>query len=316
VPANWTKAQKVLRADGSILNPVQNISLDMTYFEDSGQSYYAWQMLGSVFIAKMDPADPTRLTSAPVRILPPEFAWDNVIAEGPNVLAKDGTLYMIYSGSSVGDSYTTGLITAEAGQNVDLTSPAAWTKLNYPIQKSGMFNGAWQLGTGHGMWSMDEDDNILYVFHARTSNRGLTGRDMFVRRVHFAADGMPIFDMESDEEVAPENRLVTATVTVVGGSEPQLDVEAVTASRCVAGKVVQVLTVRNADDVPVSVTAAGPYGSKTFASIGAGKASSATFTTRLAAIPGGTITLTATATIGGETVTTTQDAPYESATCG
>ncbi|HEY6738886.1 MAG TPA: LamG-like jellyroll fold domain-containing protein [Actinopolymorphaceae bacterium] len=316
VPANWSKAQKVLRADGSILNPVQNISLDMTYFEDSGQSYYAWQMLGSVFIAKMDPANPTRLTSAPVRILPPEFAWDNVIAEGPNVLAKDGTLYMIYSGSSVGDSYTTGLITAEAGQNVDLTSPAAWTKLNYPIQKSGMFNGAWQLGTGHGMWSMDEDDNILYVFHARTSNRGLTGRDMFVRRVHFAADGMPIFDMESDEEVAPENRLVTATVTVVGVPEPQLDVEAVTASRCVAGKVVQVLTVRNAEDIPVSVTAAGPYGSKTFASISAGKASSATFTTRLAAIPGGTITLTATATIGGETVTITQDAPYESATCG
>ena len=66
-----------------------------------------------------------------------------------------------------------------------------------------MFNGAWQLGTGHGMWSFDEDDNLLYVFHARTDNNGLSGRDMFVRRVHFAADGMPIFDMETDEEVAP-----------------------------------------------------------------------------------------------------------------
>ena len=92
VPANWTKAQKVVRSDGSILNPIQNISLDMTYFQDSGQSYYAWQMLGSIFIAKMDPSDPTRLTSAPVRILAPEYAWDNTIAEGPNVHVRDGKL--------------------------------------------------------------------------------------------------------------------------------------------------------------------------------------------------------------------------------
>jgi GH43 family beta-xylosidase len=316
VPANWTKAQKVLRADGSILNPVQNISLDMTYFEDSGQSYYAWQMLGSVFIAKMDPSNPTRLTSAPVRILPPEYAWDNVIAEGPNVLAHDGTLYMIYSGSSVGDSYTTGLITAEAGEGVDLTDPAAWTKLNYPIQKSGMFNGAWQLGTGHGMWSSDEDGNLLYVFHARTSNRGLTGRDMFVRRVHFASDGLPIFDMENDEEVAPENRTVTATVTVTGSAEPQLDVSAVMTSRCIAGKVVQVLTVTNGDDVPLSVSATTPYGSKTLASVAAGKSASALFTTRQGSIPGDTAAVTATATVDGSPVTVDREVGYAAASCG
>ncbi len=316
VPANWTKAQKVLRADGSILNPVQNISLDMTYFEDSGQSYYAWQMLGSVFIAKMDPANPTRLTSAPVRILPPEFAWDNVIAEGPNVHAHNGTLFMIYSGSSVGDSYTTGLITAKAGENVDLTSPAAWTKLNYPVQKSGMFNGAWQLGTGHGMWSMDEDDNLLYVFHARTSNRGLTGRDMFVRRVHFASDGMPIFDMESDEEVAPDNRQVSVTVTVNPSTGPQLDISGVVTSRCVVGKVVQVLTVTNGNDVPVSVSSSTPYGSKTFTSLAAGKSASASFTTRQVAVPGDVVTLTATATIDGSPVSVEREVSYPAASCG
>ncbi len=316
VPANWTKAEKVLRADGSTLNPVQNISLDMTYFEDSGQSYYAWQMLGSVFIAKMDPANPTRLTSAPVRILPPEFAWDNVIAEGPNVLAHEGRLYMIYSGSSVGDSYTTGLITATAGDNVDLTSPAAWTKLNYPVQKSGMFNGAWQLGTGHGMWSMDEDDNILYVFHARTSSRGLTGRDMFVRRVHFASDGMPIFDMESDEEVAPDNRQVSVTVTVNPSTGPQLDITAVVTSRCIAGKVVQVLTVTNGNDVSVSVSSSTPYGSKTFASLAAGTSASGSFSTRQVTVPGDVATLTATATIGGSPVSVEREVSYQAASCG
>lgn len=315
VPANWTKAQKVVRADGSILNPVQNISLDMTYFQDSGQSYYAWQMLGSIFIAKMDPADPTRLTSAPARILAPEYAWDNTIAEGPNVHVRDGKLYLIYSGSTVGDTYTTGLATATAGEGVDLTSPAAWSKLNYPIQKSGLFNGEWQLGTGHGMWSFDEDDNLLYVFHARTSNNGLTGRDTFVRRVHFAADGLPIFDMEADEEVAPDNRTVSVTVTVVGEPAPALDVSAAVSARCVAGKVIQTVSLTNDEAFAVAVSAASPYGAKSTASLGAGKTVSYAFTTRLPSIEAGTVDVSATASVGGTPVTAAQDVAFAAASC-
>ncbi|MCW3493422.1 family 43 glycosylhydrolase [Microbacterium sp. SSM24] len=316
VPANWTKAQKVVRADGSILNPVQSISLDMTYFTDSGQSYYSWQMLGSIFIAKMDPADPTRLTSAPVRILAPEYAWDNTIAEGPNVHVHDGVLNLIYSGSTVGDSYTTGLTTATAGAGVDLTNPAAWTKLNYPIQKSGIFNGEWQLGTGHGMWSHDEDDNLLYVFHARTDNNGKTGRDTFVRRVHWASDGLPIFDMESEEEVAPGNRAVSTTVTVIGDAAPALDVSGTVTARCVAGKVVQVLTVTNAEDFPVAVSATGAYGSKAFGAVAPGKSSSTSFTTRQPSVAIGAVALTATATVEGAPVTATIDIAYPAVACG
>lgn len=315
VPANWTKPQKVVRADGSILNPVQSISLDMTYFQDSGQSYYSWQMLGSIFIAKMDPANPTRLTSAPVRILAPEYAWDNTIAEGPNVHVRDGKLYLIYSGSTVGDTYTTGLATATAGEGVDLTSPAAWTKLNYPIQKSGLFNGQWQLGTGHGMWSFDEDDNLLYVFHARTDNNGKTGRDTFVRRVHFAADGLPIFDMESDEEVAPGNRQVSVTVTVAGDPEPALDVSGSVTARCVAGKVVQLVSVTNAEDFPVTVSATGAYGTKAFGAIASGKTASASFTTRQPSVSPGAVTLTATATVQGAPVTVTLDVASPATAC-
>lgn len=214
VPAHWTAARKVVRADGSVLNDLQGISLDMTYVEDSGNHYYAWQMLGSVFIATMDPADPARLTGEPVRILAPEFAWDNLIAEGPNVHRHGDTLYLLYSGSTVGDSYTTGLATAPAGRGADLTDPDTWSRLGHPIQKSGPFNGEMQLGTGHGMWSEDEHGNLLYVFHARTDHKGLTGRDMFVRRVHWAADGMPVLDMETEEELLPGLREVSVTVRV------------------------------------------------------------------------------------------------------
>ncbi|MEE6295385.1 LamG-like jellyroll fold domain-containing protein [Georgenia wangjunii] len=316
VPENWTKAEQVLREDGSILNPIQDISLDMTYFEDSGQSYYAWQMLGAVFIATMDPSDPTRLTSEPVRIIAPEYAWDNTIAEGQNVHVRDGVIYMIYSGSLVGDTYATGLVTATAGEGVDLTDPAAWTKLNYPVQKSEIINGEWQLGPGHGMWSYDEDDNLIYVFHARTSNRGLTGRDTFVRRVHWAADGMPVFSMSIDDEVAPQNRTVRVTVTVTGTPDEGLDVTASVATRCVVGKTVQVVTLTNGEDVPVAVGATSPFGARQTAALAPGRSASYAFTTRQVGIAGGSVEVSAEATVDGGVVRDSTALTYGASSCG
>lgn len=215
IPENWDKPMPIVRADGSKLNPVRLISLDMTTFEDSGTSYYAWQQEGSVWIATYDPTEPTRLTADPVQIIVPEFAWDNAIAEGPNVIVHDGRLFMIYSGSLVGIDYTTGLVTAPAGIGANLCSSSAWTKLDYPLQKSGVYNGTWQLGTGHGMFSTDEDGNLLYVFHnAEYENGHYGGRDAQVRRVHWAKDGMPILDMQSSEEVDPALANVSVTVHI------------------------------------------------------------------------------------------------------
>ena len=92
-----------------------------------------------------------------------------MIAEGPNAIVHDGTIYLIYSGSLVGIDYTTGLVTAPAGQDADLTDPNVWTKLDYPLQKSGVYNGQWQLGTGHGMWSNDEDAISSMYFTMRNT---------------------------------------------------------------------------------------------------------------------------------------------------
>lgn len=155
-PENWTVPEPITGPEGEPLNPIQRISLDMTVIVDSGRWYYAWQQVGSIWIAGFDPMRPTRLTSKPTQIVVPEFAWDNMIAEGPNAFVHDGKIFLIYSGSLVGIDYTTGLVTALAGRNADLTDPAAWSKLDYPLQKSGIYNGQWQLGTGHGMWSHDE----------------------------------------------------------------------------------------------------------------------------------------------------------------
>ncbi|MFP7695746.1 family 43 glycosylhydrolase [Trueperella sp. LYQ143] len=225
---SWTDPRTVTRADGSPLSQridgTTGMSLDMTYFTDAkGAGYYAWQQLGAVYIASVNPADPYHVTSDPMLIVSPEYAWDNAIAEGPNVIMRDGKLYMIYSGSTVGRTYTTGLAVADASGATNLLDPAAWKKLNYPIQKSGIFNGEWQLGTGHGMWSTDEDGQTMYVFHAYANKTegysNFSGRDTFVRRVHWAADGMPIFDMSLDEEVAP-GTIPSFRVIVTDTSQP------------------------------------------------------------------------------------------------
>ena len=73
-PANWTVPEPILGPGERILNPVQRISLDMTVIVDSGRWYYAWQQVGSVWIAPFDPDRPTRLTGEPTQIVVPEFA--------------------------------------------------------------------------------------------------------------------------------------------------------------------------------------------------------------------------------------------------
>ena len=218
MPENWDKPQLMTRADGSILNPVQDISLDMTVLEDSGRHYYLWQQVGSVWIAQFDPEHPERLTTEPRQLIVPEYAWDNLIAEGPNAIVRGDTIYLLYSGANVDIDYVTGLATAPAGQGCDLEDPRCWRKLGYPIQKSGIVNGRWQLGTGHGMWTVDEDGLDLYVFHsARWIDGRYRGRDTQVRRVHWAADGIPILDMSDDEDVHPALR-DTRLIVSIGGA--------------------------------------------------------------------------------------------------
>ncbi len=303
VPENWSTPEHVTRADGTDLNAVSGISLDMTFFSDAdGQAYYAWQQVCATWIATVDPSDPTRVTSEPVMIIEPEYAWDNVCAEGPNVHTRDGELLMLYSGSSVGNTYTTGLATAPAS-GADLTDPATWQKLNYPLQKSGMYDGEWQLGTGHGMWSEDEDGNLIYVFHARTDHLGLTGRDMFVRRVHFDAEGMPVLDMEADEELAEETVNLTVTVTA---SDAPVSLEAST--RCIAGTAYVVARATNDGDEPVDVDIATPYGSRTLADLAPGEASSSAFSSRQPSVEDGV----ATGSAGGASI----EAPFAAAACG
>jgi hypothetical protein len=90
------------------------------------------------------------------------------------------------------------------------------------------------------------------------------------------------YDGYSDGLVSPS----TSTAVSFG-----LDLTATAVTRCVAGKVTEVISVTNGDDVAATVTIAGAYGSKTL-TLAAGKTASASFSTRAASIAAHPVTIT------------------------
>jgi GH43 family beta-xylosidase len=228
-PADWSRPAAILKADGSALGRPEfprNISLDMSYFEAGGRSYYTWSQryIGTpngdplTWIARVDPAHPTRLISEPKPIIAPSLTFEENLSEGAFAQIHDGRVHLIYSSSGVSPTYVVGGVWAQEGS--DLSDIDSWTKWTAPLQKSvPMPEGvtdylAYEQGPGHGAFTTDADGNALYVYHTWGNGVGGNGRDTRLRRVHWARDGRPVLDMSPDEEVARNNRSVTMTVTV------------------------------------------------------------------------------------------------------
>lgn len=99
-----------------------------------------------------------------------------------------------------------------------------------------------------------------------------------------------------------ESRMpVSVTVTVTAG------VSVVAETRCVAGKAVVIATAMNGSDAAAEVTVSSAYGSRDLTLAG-GASASASFSSRLAALPAGSVT----ATSGGAALSAT----YATRTCG
>ena len=243
-PDNWGEAQRVDLVEGD--QDYQGLSIDMTYFETNGQSYYAWsEKPGSanIYIATVDPSNPSKLTSKKVMLSSPDFAWEwnagQYINEGPAVIQNDGKVYLCFSGATVDDKYCVGMLSADASS--DLLDQESWTKNPYPIFTTSdceVFGnddlGNTQVGPGHNSFTVDQAGNPVIVYHARTKGQKLgpgdgglddPGRHARAKSVNFAADGTPVLYMTAEEELAPENRTITTTVTVSGDVEEPVEIK-------------------------------------------------------------------------------------------
>lgn len=232
-PESWEMAGDVKAMAGDTANCLNAMSLDMTYFEAGGNHYLCWadftrnsanpEAISSLYIATIDPSNPTQLTSKASVITVPEYFWENVrfrVNEGPAVIQKNGNVYLAYSASGTGSEYCIGLLTGKA--DADLTNPDNWVKNPYPIMTSTDFNDEVS-GPGHNSFTVDENGNQIIVYHARPTeaHKGHSGdplydpcRHAYIKPVFYDKDGMPILNL-SDTEFAKEEK-TSITVTVEG----------------------------------------------------------------------------------------------------
>lgn len=225
--SDWEAPIRVQNKEGGFLY-TEGITLDMTTFEHKGEYYIIWAQRkiaspenssSDLYLAKIDPSQPWKLMTDPVRIARPEYGWDRrttPVDEGPFVLKHGDKVFVTFSGSGVDQTYSIGLLSADGNSN--LLDPASWTKTNYPILTSESVPG--EYGPGHNSYVEDEDGVLVNIYHTIPSSGGQ--RNTNARRVHWAADDTPVLDMTLDREILPENRAVTATFVVANDSVPAI----------------------------------------------------------------------------------------------
>lgn len=214
--------------------------LDMTYFKDAvnGKSYVIWAgkptaaYQGSstdLFIATVDESQPWIITSPATRLTKSDYGWERVrycVNEGATVLQNDGNVFMCYSVSGTGSEYAIGMCNAKGG--ADLLDISNWTKSPYPLLTSRDVDG--EEGPGHNSFTVDQDGNAIFVYHARPTSHNYQKcgkyngeplndpcRHARLKRVHWAADGMPILKMTYENELLEENKTVKVNVKVGAG---------------------------------------------------------------------------------------------------
>lgn len=198
---DWSRPQRVLKKDGTYLCEAgKTISLDMTHFEIKGEHYVAWSQrqflpvdLGAwVYIAKINPEEPWKLTTDPVVLTKPDYGWANnhvFVDEGPFALIRDEKLFLTFSSALVDETYVVGLLTAD--KNTDLLNPENWVKTNYPLLTSRSVPG--EYGPGHNAYVIDDNGTVWNTYHGRPGVEA--PRSSGIRRVHFDIDGYPVLDL-------------------------------------------------------------------------------------------------------------------------
>ncbi|MBZ4671446.1 MAG: glycosyl hydrolase [Oscillospiraceae bacterium] len=217
--SDWSRPQRVLKKDGTYLCEAgKTISLDMTTFEWDGQHYVVWSQreflpvdLGAwLYIAKIDPNEPWKLTTDPIVLTKPYYGWENnhtFVVEGPFALIRGDKLFLTFSGAAIDATYCIGLLAADKG--ADLLNPESWQKLNYPLLTSRSMPG--EYGPGHNSYVVDDNGVYWNAYHARPGVEA--PRSSGLRRVHFDIDGYPVLDLPEYRDI--NNQLARVSMEVV-----------------------------------------------------------------------------------------------------
>jgi GH43 family beta-xylosidase len=175
-------------------------AIDGTVFYQGDQLYMIWSgwedepyKSQELYISRM--SNPWTAEGPRVQISKPELSWEIVggtINEGPEILRREGKIFLIYSASGCWtDDYTLGMLSAD--DDADLMDPASWTKFSQPVF-SKLPEGQ-VYGPGHCSFFTSEDGTDWIVYHANPQTGQGCGGDRSIRMQPFSwnDDGSPKF---------------------------------------------------------------------------------------------------------------------------
>ncbi|GGF26922.1 glycoside hydrolase family 43 protein [Hymenobacter cavernae] len=162
---------------------------------NEGEKYFIWSgwegltnTSQNIYIARMH--DPCTIASDRVCISKPEYDWEKqgypYVNEGPQALARNGRIFIIYSASgSWTDDYCLGQLTYLGG---DPLNPASWRKEPKPVfaKTDTIF------GPGHASFVQLEGQDYI-VYHAAHSSQAGWARQIRAKSFTWNEDGSPNF---------------------------------------------------------------------------------------------------------------------------
>lgn len=185
-------------------------AIDGTVLEHGGQRYLLWSGWEDerdeqwLYIAPL--VNPWTVASNRVRLCAnDDHLWERIgetragrgLNEGPQVLQRDGRVFVAFSASASWEvTYKVGLLELAAGG--DPMNPAAWRKHSRPILEQA--GRTW--GPGHNCFVRSPDGTEDWiVFHAKIETRANWKRAIHLQRFSWDAEGYPVFDAPLDPGV-------------------------------------------------------------------------------------------------------------------
>jgi GH43 family beta-xylosidase len=187
------------KAKGKVYDPTSDRwAIDGTVLETTnGALYFIWSGwpgtqdgLQNLYIAPM--SDPVTISGPRVLLATPNQTWESWIEEGPEVLQKDGRVFIVYASNlSWTDNECLGMLENSDGNYL---SPASWTKSSAAVFSTYVGSNGAVYGPGHcGLTkSLDGTQDILFYHAAKYSGAGWN-RDIRMQSFTWTSAGVPNF---------------------------------------------------------------------------------------------------------------------------
>jgi GH43 family beta-xylosidase len=179
----------------------------------------------NLYIARMQ--NPWTLSGPRQMLTAPEHTWESVampICEGPQILKRDGKIFIIYSASASWTvDYCLGMLVTTSK---DVLDPKAWTKVGPVFAKN---ESIWGVGHCSFVKSPCQSEDWI-VYHAKSERaHGWLDRHVHAQQFSWHEDGLPNFGIPSParkalppvleeikvEPVAPLREVIQTPVPVV-----------------------------------------------------------------------------------------------------